>query len=164
MTISGSYAGKIINLATITSDADEDTAYFKLELNEKFDITKLLKEKYGPEKNLLENPSWIATENFSEVVFAKSGKHRVVVMSSPNFATHNGGEIHLDLLLEGHLIAKDERWPEPYILQLVRVGDSWLLKKDGVKVTHLYFKSNRKLGKVVGIKEVLINKVRTPKN
>lgn len=157
---SGAYASRVISLATITSDADVDTAYFKLEVNKYSDIIAIRKEKFGPEKQLLESLRWAVLDNISEIVFASAGSRKVVVVRSPNFSSHNGGEIQLDLLRQGKLFGKDVRWNEPFKLDLVREGDNWILRKNGTRVSYLYFKANRTLGKAVGIANIYINKIR----
>jgi len=134
-------------LLLATNDEDSDEAKFIVVLNEKSDIQSFYKINDKGEKTLYD------LENVSQgFVLERRKMHDVVVLSSDNFAPHNGATLKVTYLFDGRPGKTEYRFIE---LNLERLGDQWQISNEGKKVSELHFITKKvTMVGVVGISSV----------
>jgi hypothetical protein len=141
-------------LVSITNDENSNVFKMVIATDQNEDIDKFYKDTFDKKAKRIERKI-IALDRIERGVNIERMEGRDIVnIKSENFATHNGGNLELDTLYNG---AKGTR--KSYDLELDRVGDSWLIKKNGRKVTKLHLKSKKVflLG-TVGIEDIQVKR------
>lgn len=138
------------NLATITNEEDSDLITLQLKTDENSDITHLKLIFKTKDNKVYDTDLYKAQTAADGIVLYKLDKRDIVKLKSPNFSTHQGGEIELDFLYNGITGSRDIKR-----LDLSRDGDKWSLRNDSKKVTKLHFVSNKKaIVGTIGIKRI----------
>ena len=118
------------------------------------DIEKFYKDTFNNRAKRIERIVIALDKMEGGINIEKLDGREIVNLKSDNFATHNGGNLELDTLYNG---AKGTR--KSYELDLDRVGDTWLIKKNGKKVTQLHLKSKKVfLIGTVGIEDIQVTR------
>ena len=137
-------------LASIVNDEDGGVIVLEILTDHYADITHL-KLVYKDERQMVtDNDLYTANKAAAGVVLYKVDNLDVVKLRSPNFSTHQGGEIILDYLVNGVTGSRALKK-----LDISRNGDVWSLNEAGKKIKKLHFVSNKKafIG-TIGIKEI----------
>lgn len=137
------------SLLAASNEEDSDITEVVVTLNEQFDITSFYKlSSTGVRTDY-------ALENVAAgFVLDRRSLRDVVVLSSDNFAAHQGGDLKLTYLYDGRPHKNEYR---TLMLRLERLGNDWQVTHDGKVVGSLLFKSRRvsMLG-LIGIAEIVV--------
>ena len=141
-------------LVSITNDENTNTFKMVISTDENEDISMFYKDTFDKRSKRIERRVIALDQIDKGVNIEKMEGREIVNLKSENFASHNGGNLELDTLYNG---AKGTR--KTYDLDLDRVGDNWLIKKNGKKVTQLHLKSKKVfLIGTVGIEDIQVKK------
>ena len=135
---------------SVTSDRDQDTTVLTVETDSSGALTHLKVVTTGNGLLVNSNTFSIQQARTASAVLFKVDKHEVIRLSlEPRFEAQYGGPVKLSYLLNG--ITGNRR---SMALEAVREGDRWVVKCNGVVVTKAFVKSNKVMGKVVGVSKI----------
>lgn len=135
---------------TVTSDRDQDTTVLTVETNANGEATSLKVLTTG--NGLVVNSNTFSMEQAraGRAVLFKSDKYEVIRLGlESRFEPIYGGPVKLDYLANG--ITGSRR---SLGLEAVREGDKWVVKSNGKTVSKAFVKSNKIMGKVVGVSQI----------
>lgn len=142
---------KLQKLVNITQDGTKDVIELSLKLDEDGDVTHIhTVTKNSAGQSLNDIDLYTARSAMSGIVLHKQSGRDIVKLASPNFATHQGGEITLNYLTNG---ISNSRLNTTF--DVSRDGDSWKLARDHRKVGVLHMVTRKIFGKTVGIKKIV---------
>lgn len=147
MLLTQSVLAKDILISTASSDVDDVVAKLWLVTTED-GTTKSLKlttnDGSAPE---LYAPSQVSRG----IILKQVDEYEVVVIRSDDFEVDRGGHLALEFLSNGITGSRDGKE-----LEIEFDGRDWKLFHEGVQVSSFHFKGRKFLGKLVGIKDVII--------
>lgn len=135
---------------TVTSDRDQDTTVLTVETNANGEATALKVVTTG--NGILVNSNSFTLEQARQgrAVLFKSDKYEVIRLGlESRFEPVYGGPVKLDYLSNGITGSR-----KSLALEAVREGDRWVVKCNGVTVTKAFVKSNKVMGKVIGVSKI----------
>lgn len=145
-----------INIVTISNDESAHQYKLVLEVSDKTgDILKFHKDKFDPKVKgtTISRETFVVSKlDLDGFVVEKKDKYEILKIKSDNFASHNGGDLIMDVLHNG---VNGER--KEFDFELVRLGDNWELERDGKRTHHIHFVSKKVfvLG-TVGVKDIVV--------
>lgn len=95
---------------------------------------------------------YAATNVKQGVVIKKVDSYDVVVIKSNDFEVDRGGHFEMEFLANGITGSKSSKE-----IEIDFDGEKWQLFHNGRKASRFHFKGRKILGKLVGIKDVVIN-------
>lgn len=135
---------------TVTSDRDQDTTVLTVETNAAGEATALKVVTTG--NGLLVNSNSFSMEQARQgrAILFKSDKYEVIRLGlESRFEPIYGGPVKLDYLANGITGSR-----KTMSLEAVREGDRWVVKSNGATVTKAFVKSNKVMGKVIGVSKI----------
>lgn len=143
--IAGSY-----KVLTVNSDRDQDNTVLTIETNSNGEATALTVTTTGNGVLVNKNSFTMAQARQGRAVLFKSDKYEVIRLGlEERFENIYGGPVKLDYLTNGITGSR-----KTIALEAVREGDRWVVKHNGAVVTKAFVKSNKILGKVVGVSKI----------
>lgn len=145
-----------INIVTISNEESKHQYRLILEVSDKTgDILKFHKDKFDPKVkgSLLGRETFVVSKlDLEGFVVEQKDKYEILKLKSDNFASHNGGDLIMDVLHNGVNGQRIE-----FDFELVRLGDNWALERDGKRTHHIHFLSKKVfvLG-TVGVKDIVV--------
>jgi len=134
-------------LAEVISEPENNRVHnFLAEVDENFDVLGMVRKAD-------ETTQKLALEEIVEgVVLIKKEGFDVITLSCSNCDSVHGGDINLKYLYSG--LSKQYR---DFKMELVRDGDNWALFSGKEKISYLKLVSRKFMGRLIGIKTILVN-------
>lgn len=145
-----------INIVTISNEESKHQYRLILEVSDKTgDILRFHKDKFDPKvkgSSLGRETFVVSKLDLEGFVVEQKDKYEILKLKSDNFASHNGGDLTMDVLHNG---VNGQRLE--FDFELVRLGDNWVLERDGKRAHHIHFLSKKVfvLG-TVGVKDIVV--------
>ncbi len=145
-----------INIVTISNEESKHQYRLILEVSDKTgDIIRFHKDKFDPKikGSTLGRETFVVSKLDPEgFVVEQKDKYEILKLKSDNFESHNGGDLVMDVLHNG---VNGER--KEFDFELVRLGDNWVLERNGKRTHHIHFLSKKVfvLG-TVGVKDIVV--------
>lgn len=142
---------KQINMAVITSEFDQNTRNYYLEIDDKNEIHSMRYVTSLPNGGILEDDT-ITPEQVMEsgVVLFEHRGYNAVILEVENFSVKTGGTIKVNYLYSGVTGARNVK-----ILKLKVVNNEFVLYDQDKRVNRMFFEVNRNrvLG-IIGVKAI----------
>lgn len=131
-----------VQLVKITNDESKNYYYLALSLDERGDISSLIRDHYTARGEFIERTVFEVrdVERGESLVLEQERGRVIVALRSMNFSPYQGGDIELDLLRNG---INGTRFSQQ--IDLARSGDDWALYFDGQQIQAIHFYSNRRV-------------------
>lgn len=134
-------------ISTVTSDTDSFTTKLWITTNEDGSAKALKMTSDDDMEPMSFGPSTVKTG----IVLKKVDSYDVVVIKSSDFEVDRGGHLSLEFLSNGITGSRNSEE-----LQIDFDGRDWKLFYEGEVVSRFHFKGRKILGKLVGIKDIVI--------
>jgi hypothetical protein len=139
-------------LVSISNEEDAVITKLNLRVDSEGDITHMVLAMVKRDGTRVKDDIVYKAQTAADgIVLYEMDGYEVVRLKSDNFSAHQGGNIEIDILKSGLTGARNI-----VEFDVARDADDWNLYSRGKKVNGLHLKSNKILGKTVGIKSVVI--------
>jgi hypothetical protein len=152
LTLANKSMGAEHSLVKMTNEEDKDITTFALKTDDAHgDIVGFVKIVQDQRGRLIGRTNYGMNNIEEGLTIEKRDERDIVRLVSPNFESHNGGNLVVDTLYSG---VSDSR--KRYEFEVARQGDSWELLRNGQVINSMHLKSNKVflLG-TVGIKDIV---------
>lgn len=146
-SLTGAHA-KAVKLFEVFNQVDDEKYEMVLEINAEDEATGLRLEDLTNK----ETTKFDISKINHGMVLKEEGKYKVVVLRSDDFEIDRGGHFVVDTLSSGITGARKEKE-----FSLDFDGHAWNVFHQGERVKSISLTGRKVLGKIVGIKEVIIN-------
>tara|TARA_Y100000031_G_C8164519_1_gene358663 strand:- start:334 stop:831 length:498 start_codon:yes stop_codon:yes gene_type:complete len=149
LVCTSSFAQSSIKIISGTIEGDSKVVSLSLNLDAEHDVVGMTVESNDPAQST-QTKDYQEHQIYSGIVLYHQSNRDIVVLSSENFSSQQGGDIELTYLYNG---ITGRRYS--IMINLFRDGDTWKVSQNGVNFTRVHFNKNRKrfIG-VVGVRSI----------